>query len=68
MEDKVANVYKEYKYLTWKIVLIMICLIIIMSMGVSIFLGSPFLHKETIDFILEHGNTSVAKEKAKILA
>ena len=26
MEDKVANVYKEYKYLTWKIVLIMICL------------------------------------------
>ena len=43
MEDKVANVYKEYKYLT-------------------------FLHKETIDFILEHGNTSVAKEKAKILA
>ena len=51
MEDKVANVYKEYKYLTWKIVLIMICLIIIMSMGVSIFLGSPFLHKETIDFI-----------------
>ena len=51
MEDKVAKIYKEFTFLKWKAALIMICFIIILSLGVSIFLGSPFLHKETIDFI-----------------
>ena len=51
MEDKVAKIYKEFTFLKRKAALIMICFIIILSLGVSIFLGSPFLHKETIDFI-----------------
>ncbi len=51
MEDKVAKIYKEFIFLIWKAALIMICFIIILSLGVSIFLGSPFLYKETIDFI-----------------
>ena len=51
MEDKVAKIYKEFTFLKWKAALIMICFIIILSLGISIFLGSPFLYKETIDFI-----------------
>ena len=51
MEDKVAKIYKEFTFLKRKAALIMICFIIILSLGVSIFLGSPFLHKEIIDFI-----------------
>lgn len=51
MEDKVAKIYKEFTFSKWKTLLVMISFIIILSLGVSIFLGSPFLHKETIDFI-----------------
>ena len=51
MEDKVAKIYKEFTFSKWKTLLVMISIIIILSLGVSIFLGSPFLHKETIDFI-----------------
>lgn len=51
MEDKVAKIYKEFTFSKWKTLLVMISFIIISSLGVSIFLGSPFLHKETIDFI-----------------
>ena len=51
MEDKAVKVYKEFTFFKWKTVLVMICFIIILSLGVSIFLGPPFLHKETINFI-----------------
>lgn len=51
MEDKVAKIYKEFTLSKWKTLLVMISFIIILSLGVSIFFGSPFLHKETIDFI-----------------
>ena len=51
MEDKVAKIYKEFTFSKWKTLLVMISFIIILSLGMSIFLGSPFLHKETIDFI-----------------
>ena len=51
MEDKVAKIYKEFTFSKWKTLLVMISFIIILSLSVSIFLGSPFLHKETIDFI-----------------
>ncbi len=51
MEDRVVRVYKELTFFQWKTVLVMISFIIILSLGVSIFLGPPFLHRETIDFI-----------------
>ena len=51
MEDKVAKIYKEFTFSKWKTLLVMISFIIILSLSVSIFLGSPFLHKETMDFI-----------------
>ena len=51
MEDKAAKIYKEFIFLIWKVVFEMIGFIIILSLGVSMFLGSPFLHKEIIDFI-----------------
>ena len=51
MEDKVVKIYKEFTFFKWKVALVMICFIIILSLGVSIFLGPPFLHRETIDFI-----------------
>ena len=51
MEDKVAKIYKEFTFSKWKTLLVMISFIIILSLSVSIVLGSPFLHKETIDFI-----------------
>ncbi len=51
MEDRVVRVYKEFTFFQWKTVLVMISFIIILSLGVSIFLGPPFLHRETIDFI-----------------
>ncbi len=46
MDKKIEKVYKEFRFLLGKMTIAMVCSIIILSLCVSVFLGSPFPYKE----------------------
>lgn len=50
MDKKIEKVYKEFRFLPGKMTIAMVCSIIILSLCVSVFLGSPFPYKEEIAF------------------